>query len=164
MHNKGSILSLRIASLLHFYGFYSETEISRFCWIARAQLENLKSSIFHSALVCKSSWRDCDRKLSGSAQLLSHSHICDAFFRKYLEDRPGLDDSKPKSNDHIEFSNQWSYQYNQYYTSSISSPSCTNSWIPRSWRYLVSILTRIYQLWIGLISVFCAVSGSILEH
>ena len=145
---------------------YSEAEISRFCWI---ELEpNLKISRVAYFRVCKSSWRDCDRKLSASsfctAQLLS-SHICsDAFFRKYLEDRPGLDDSTPKSNDHIEFSNQWSYQYNQYYTSSISSPSCTNSWIPRSWRHLVSVLTWIYQLWIGLTSLFSSVSSSILEH
>ena len=142
--------------------FQSGAEISRFFLI---ELEpNLKISRVAYFRVCKSSWRDCDRKLSGSAQLLSHSHICDAFFRKYLEDRPGLDDSTPKSNDHIEFSNQWSYQYNQYYTSSISSPSCTNSWIPRSWRYLVSVLTRIYQLWIGLTSLFSSVSSSILEH
>ena len=103
-------------------------------------------------------------KLSAAQLLSSFSSLSDAFFREYLEDRPGLDDSTPKSNDHIEFPHQRSYQYHQYHTRSIPPPSRTNSWIPRSRRYLVPILTRIYQLCIGLISLFSAVSSSILEH
>lgn len=89
------------------------------------------------------------------------------FFRKSMDHRSGLAYTTSRPNDNFAFSNRGRCQRLfccTYHPDTIPPPCCPNSGIPRGWRHLVAMLTRVHQLRPGLIGILRALPGCVLEH